>query len=1198
MPIYAKIGSSTWSTNAKKVWVKASDGWKSATRLFAKTVAGWVQMWPGDAPASSLTDPIDIRLTGYNGPRASSPEYINTVLYGNDGTITGATPITVNSRRMKISEDNTGNTTRYQLETTDVYNLTSNSETNIGFKRFMADGWWLFYELVASNVWSPFPPGTTLYSPAIKIIKQAPTFSANSPSLSQDYSTSNPFFSLSFSFSDTWWKSADLSRSYIRWWRNTSKTPGGTEIKTTYIQDISGLSTTRSGGQYEEYDGQGTTVSGNDYHSEIGGIPAGQYIIAQVVLINSYTDHYGGFVSAFVSTGDKPSITSLTVTDDNGNGVVDNQSPPRIMSDGWLNFTATVSDALSSTYYLLEPRMYNWVNGNTYEFNTANIIGSTSWPTDLGPSSVSLNGTTATVTWRIYIEPTTIYNIGTPTYSGGQARWQFEFRVSARASSTSTNASASYFTGIASLGADTVYMQGLDVPAMVNVHPSSAMTLNVSTTTPTFGSSVTFSGTTVGYPTSTYSSFPRRYLIDYGDGTNSGWQFFSTGTSNPSFSGITKTYSNSGTYIATLKWEPQGDPSRSTRSRVITMGANLAPPTSTSIVSVNRLTDTETRVIVSSSGGSGPYYQMYWQSGSTAPSTTNYDAASTTSTVTEDFSFANGITYYFYIRSSSENLGNTITGGTATGGTYSNYGPTTGAASYTFAQPTGSVSVSPSSGTAGTTQFTANPSVSSAPTANISYQWQFFESATIGWVAISGATSSTYTPPSNYVSLYGASLRCQITANNGVGTTLTTASSTVTVAAAATKLTTPTNVSASDTRTDGIQVSWTNVSNAATYGVWWGGAPSYDSSPDFGGPNNNGGVSITSSPFLDTAAPVGSRTYYVQAFPSTGSTTFLKSDWSAGDSGTRLEALAKLATPTGVNASDTRTDGVNVTWNAVSGAAYYGVWYGGAPGYDSSPDFGGPNNPTLITGTSYLDTAIGAGVTRDYYVQAFRSGNPTGTKSDWGGPNSGTRLALVSIPSGGSVTLNGGNTVGSIITASTSGWSGSPTSYDVYITTALSPNTPTSGSSRVASSGGGTSASYSITSGDAVSPVNVFRAFATASNSAGTSGTVQSSNTITTQAAVTGTAPSTPTGLSNSYSSGPSWTGSWSASSGTATITYFWTLYQSSSNGGAITATASGNTTGTSFTRSMSSANGLWAYFTVFASNSFGTSGTATSPWA
>jgi hypothetical protein len=49
----------------------------------------------------------------------------------------------------------------------------------------------------------------------------------------------------------------------------------------------------------------------------------------------------------------------------------------------------------------------------------------------------------------------------------------------------------------------------------------------------------------------------------------------------------------------------------------------------------------------------------------------------------------------------------------------------------------------------------------------------------------------------------------------------------------------------------------------------------------------------------------------------------------------------------------------------------------------------------------------------------------------------------------------------------------------------------------VASSGGGSSTTYTITSSDAIAPVNIFRAFATASNSAGTSATVQSSNTIT-----------------------------------------------------------------------------------------------------
>lgn len=108
-------------------------------------------------------------------------------------------------------------------------------------------------------------------------------------------------------------------------------------------------------------------------------------------------------------------------------------------------------------------------------------------------------------------------------------------------------------------------------------------------------------------------------------------------------------------------------------------------------------------------------------------------------------------------------------------------------------------------------------------------------------------------------------------------------------------------------------------------------------------------------------------------------------------------ALSKLSTPTNVVASDNRTDGVNITWTAVSGAAYYGVWYGPpAPSYNSTPDFGGPSNPSLITGTSYLDTSLGSGVTRDYYVQAFRTNNPAGTKSEWSAGDSGTRVAASS----------------------------------------------------------------------------------------------------------------------------------------------------------------------------------------------------------
>jgi titin len=109
----------------------------------------------------------------------------------------------------------------------------------------------------------------------------------------------------------------------------------------------------------------------------------------------------------------------------------------------------------------------------------------------------------------------------------------------------------------------------------------------------------------------------------------------------------------------------------------------------------------------------------------------------------------------------------------------------------------------------------------------------------------------------------------------------------------------------------------------------------------------------------------------------------------------------------------------------------------------------------------------------------------------------------------------------------------------VFITTTTS-GTPTSSSTRVSSSGGGSSTTYTITSSDALSPVNVFRAFATASNSAGTSSIVQSANIITATAA--STVPGTVNSLTaTSLLSGSNlnWSASWSAptSDGGAAIT-------------------------------------------------------------
>jgi hypothetical protein len=243
---------------------------------------------------------------------------------------------------------------------------------------------------------------------------------------------------------------------------------------------------------------------------------------------------------------------------------------------------------------------------------------------------------------------------------------------------------------------------------------------------------------------------------------------------------------------------------------------------------------------------------------------------------------------------------------------------------------------------------------------------------------------------------------------------------------------------------------------------------------------------------------------------------------SAQTTGTAL-ALTKLSTPTGVNASDNRTDGVLITWNAVSEAAYYGVWYGPTPSYDSTPDFGGPSNPSLITGTSYLDTSIGSGVTRDYYVQAFRSGNPTNTKSDWGGPNSGTRLASVSPPVNTvapSVTPSSGTAGSTTFSSTTGSWTNSPTSYS-YQWRFLD------GTSWLAISGA-TSSTYLPPSNYVSLYGSSLRCYVTATNSGGS--TTANSNTVTVSSGG-GSVPATPTGVGLTGSGVVSWTASSGATS-------------------------------------------------------------------
>jgi hypothetical protein len=416
-----------------------------------------------------------------------------------------------------------------------------------------------------------------------------------------------------------------------------------------------------------------------------------------------------------------------------------------------------------------------------------------------------------------------------------------------------------------------------------------------------------------------------------------------------------------------------------------------------------------------------------------------------------------GTAYYYYVSSSIDGI------------TWSPYVGTTTAVGTVANAPTGgSVSVNPSTGTAGTTTYTASVSGwSGTGTISYSYSWQRFTNGVFQYQELGTGTTFSPTVAQNSTAL---AWQVVVTASNGISPN-GTASASFSVSAPVSKLATPTGVNASDNRTDGVLVTWNAVSGAAYYGVWYGGAPGYDSNPDFGGPNNPS--LITGTSYLDTAIGSGvTRDYYVQAFAS-GNPTGSKSDWGGPNSGTRTVAVPLPSTPTGLSASTNRSTDVFISWNASANASTYEIWWGGPPSDSSPPDFF-PGSSTF-----YFDNGISQGSSRTYYVRARNSAGA----SPWSGGVTGTRtnpVVVVSPPS----TPTGVNTSGSGLVS----WNASSgaTSYTVEYYTATNSSGANATGPYYGSPGGSTSFQISYPVVNSVLQ-NWARARVLASNSGGNS---------------------------------------------------------------------------------------------------------------
>lgn len=134
-------------------------------------------------------------------------------------------------------------------------------------------------------------------------------------------------------------------------------------------------------------------------------------------------------------------------------------------------------------------------------------------------------------------------------------------------------------------------------------------------------------------------------------------------------------------------------------------------------------------------------------------------------------------------------------------------------------------------------------------------------------------------------------------------------------------------------------------------------------------------------------------------------------------------------------------------------------------------------------------------------------------------------------PSGGSVALTGSGAAGRDITATTSGWSNSPTAsgYDLRLY-ARTTNPPVPGAPGTVLKASSTSSSltYRVTTVDASAPAYYFKAFATASNAAGTSEEVESNVILSFLPTVPGLVTSF-TSFSSLSGSTLSWNATWSA---------------------------------------------------------------------
>ena len=479
------------------------------------------------------------------------------------------------------------------------------------------------------------------------------------------------------------------------------------------------------------------------------------------------------------------------------------------------------------------------------------------------------------------------------------------------------------------------------------------------------------------------------YKFQWSSDAGSSWSDISTGVATNPSSGSSNTYTysvptsevsanvnNLYRFLVTATNAAGGATSTSSNLSYV----EIQGPTDISDLSVTSTGATSASLSWTASTGASAYLLYY---ATTPPSYTlgQTVVGSTSGTVS---GLSNSTLYYFRVLP--------ITG---TSNTYKGYsGNNSNVVTTTTTGPpvnTVAPSISPTSGTAGSTSYSVTNGTWTGSPTSYTYQWKSYDSPS--YVNAPGSsTSSSYTPPSNFFTLgYFSPIKCVVTAINSAGSTSVDSSNTASVSAPAPQ---PPTITSSSSTSSSITLNFTAGANSTSTRAYLSGG--FD------------GSTVGSS---YTFSGLSANTAYTLALYGYNGTTLSSTSSGGSYSTTKIAALtptfgSNTSVSGGFTGSVTNYD-ANYTWtiSTNSGSVSFGSPSGGS-------------RPFTVSGLSLGASAtVTVNTSRTNYFDG--SAQTTGTAS--------SNVA----PSGGSVSIavTSGTTgrVGATHTATITNASGTPT---------------------------------------------------------------------------------------------------------------------------------------------------------------------------